>query len=374
MYVVIFLIKDQLTGDNMMAFSQSPRTEIPTSWYMDPDIYNLEQKMLFQEGPYYVGHELMVPHLNDYYVLHDDSEILIHNKKGIELVSNICRHHQALMLKGRGNANKIICPIHRWSYTNEGALLKAPHFPQELCLNLPVRRLKKWNGLLFSSNVDIAALLANLSCRSAIEFSDYSYSNSTTKTYDFNWKIFIDNYLDDYHVKPFHPGLGSLVDCNRISWEFGDNYSVQRLGVQKNLLKSKSEHFKHWHKALLDYRQGVLPEYGAIWFLLYPATMIEHYPEMITISTVKPIGPNQCINTVDYFYPNKILDYYSDLVRISQLAYEETALEDEEICHRIFNGRKLLMQNGQDDMGPYEPLSEEGIPYFHNYLIRNMPR
>ncbi len=102
--------------------------------------------------------------------------------------------------------------------------------------------------------------------------------------------------------------------------------------------------------------------------------MIEHYPEMITISTVRPNGPEQCINTVDYFYPQKILENYPEIVRLSQLAYDETALEDEEICHRIFHGRKSLIQNGLDDTGPYEPLSEEGIPYFHRYLLRNMPR
>ena len=41
---------------------------------------------------------------------------------------------------------------------------------------------------------------------------------------NYNWKTFIEVYLEDYHVAPFHPGLGNFVTCDDLTWQFGDWY------------------------------------------------------------------------------------------------------------------------------------------------------
>ncbi len=83
-------------------------SQLPVSWYCDPAIYAAEQRLLFARAPSYVGHELMVPNVGDYCALEsrDNAQALVRNPEGIELVSNICRHRQAIMLKGRGNARQ----------------------------------------------------------------------------------------------------------------------------------------------------------------------------------------------------------------------------------------------------------------------------
>ena len=48
---------------------------------------------------------------------------------------------------------------------------------------------------------------------------------------DYNWKTFIEVYLEDYHVGPFHPGLGGFVTCDDLRWEFGEHHSVQTVGA-----------------------------------------------------------------------------------------------------------------------------------------------
>ena len=60
--------------------------------------------------------------------------------------------------------------------------------------------------------------------------------------YPFNWKTFIEVYLEDYHVGPFHPGLGHFVTCDDLKWEFGDWHSVQTVGVNQALGKPGSRH------------------------------------------------------------------------------------------------------------------------------------
>jgi choline monooxygenase len=58
--------------------------------------------------------------------------MLVRSPQGIELMSNVCRHRQALMFKGRGNADNIVCPLHRWTYDLKGELIGAPHFQTRL--------------------------------------------------------------------------------------------------------------------------------------------------------------------------------------------------------------------------------------------------
>src|SRR5437762_3907396 len=84
-------------------------SQLPVSWYFDPQVFELEQNLLFANSPGYVGHELMVPNPGDYHTLAwmDHGKVLVRNANGIELMSNVCRHRQAILLEGRGNAQNI---------------------------------------------------------------------------------------------------------------------------------------------------------------------------------------------------------------------------------------------------------------------------
>ena len=123
---------------------------LPVSWYFDPAIFELEKQRLFAAGANYVGHELMVPNVGDYHTLAwtDNAKVLVRNAGGVELLSNVCRHRQAIMLEGRGNAENIVCPLHRWTYDLKGELLGAPLFPENPCVKLHSTPLTRWNGLL----------------------------------------------------------------------------------------------------------------------------------------------------------------------------------------------------------------------------------
>ena len=104
------------------------KPHLPVSWYFDPAIFELEKKLLFDAGANYVGHELMVPNVGDFHTLAhtDHSKMLVRNSAGVELLSNVCRHRQAIMLQGKGNAENIVCPLHRWTYDLNGAPSSSP--------------------------------------------------------------------------------------------------------------------------------------------------------------------------------------------------------------------------------------------------------
>ncbi|MGH8756559.1 MAG: SRPBCC family protein, partial [Burkholderiales bacterium] len=255
-------------------------SQLLVNWYFDPRIAEAEKAVLFDRGPGYTGHELMVPNIGDYYVLNwlNDAKSLVHNEHGIELIGNVCRHRQSIILKGRGNAKNMVCPLHRWTYAMDGKLLGAPHFPTNPCLDLPKTPLIRWNGMLFSGCRDVAQDLAKLGVMKELDLSGYLLDRVEVQEYAFNWKTFIEVYLEDYHVAPFHPGLGNFVDASNLKWEYGEWYNVQIVGVNRKLSKPGTPAYQKWHEAVMRYRNGEEPPHGAIWLTYYPNIMVEWYP------------------------------------------------------------------------------------------------
>jgi choline monooxygenase len=364
---------------------QQAASQLPVSTYFDEALFQRELNTLFRQGPRYVGHQLSVPNAGDYYALPHEGEgrALVRNAQGgVELVSNVCRHRQAVMLNGRGNlqtqqkgsaGGNIVCPLHRWTYSPDGQLLGAPHFAQDPCLNLNNYKLQEWNGLLFEDNGrDIAADLANMGPRSQLNFDGYALDRVELHECNYNWKTFIEVYLEDYHVGPFHPGLGQFVTCDDLSWEFKEHYSVQTVGVSGGFGQPGSDTYKTWHEVLLKYRNGQLPERGAIWLTYYPHIMVEWYPHVLTVSTLHPISPTKTLNMVEFYYPEEIVAFEREFVEAQQAAYMETCIEDDEIAERMDAGRKALLARGDNEVGPYQSPMEDGMQHFHEWYRRQM--
>jgi phenylpropionate dioxygenase-like ring-hydroxylating dioxygenase large terminal subunit len=349
-------------------------TQLPVSWYFDERVLELEKKLLFDAGPGYVGHELMVREVGDYHSLQwrDNGQVLVRNANGIELISNVCRHRQAILLKGRGNAQNIVCPLHRWTYDLEGRLLGAPHFPDNPSLDLASRPLQNWQGLLFEGARDVAADLSRCSVAADFDFSGYLLDRVHVFELEQNWKTFIEVYLEDYHVAPFHPGLGNFVTCENLRWEMSSTYSVQTVGVMNKLAKPGTPTYAKWHEAVRGYNDGADPKYGAVWFLYYPNVMIEWYPHVLVVSTLIPRSPQHTTNVVEFYYPEEIVLFERGFVQAEQAAYMETAKEDDEIARLMDQGRRALLSRGEDDGGPYQSPMEDGMMQFHEYIRRHL--
>ena len=349
--------------------------QLPVSVYFDEKLFQREIQQLFKQGPQYAGHQLMVPEVGDFATLpwENEGRMLVRNSRGIELLSNVCRHRQAKMLNGRGNTPNIVCPLHRWTYDLNGALLGAPHFAETPCLNLSQTALQNWNGLLFEQNgVDVAATLRGLEVEPALEFEGYSLDHVEVHECDYNWKTFIEVYLEDYHVEPFHPGLGGFVSCDDLRWQFGEQFSVQTVGVNQGLSKAGSAKYRKWQEQVLKFRNGVAPDYGAIWLTLYPNVMVEWYPHVLVVSTLWPRGPQKTTNVVEFYYPEEIVLFEREFIEAERAAYMETCVEDDEIALRMDAGRKILLDRGVNEVGPYQSPMEDGMQHFHEWYRRQI--
>ncbi len=363
---------------------------MPVSCYFDPALYQRELETIFRTGPRYVGHALSVPEVGDFAALPHEAQAraLVRTDSGIKLISNVCRHRQAIMLKRRGSlhttqpgasAGNIVCPLHRWTYHGgnalpTGTLIGAPHFAQDPCLHLNNYPVREWNGLLFEDNGrDIQADLANLGPRTDLDFSGFVLDRVEMHECNYNWKTFIEVYLEDYHVGPFHPGLSSAVTCDDLRWEFQENYSVQTVGVAQTGATGTAV-YRRWREALSDYRNGEPPGHGAIWLTYYPHIMVESYPHVLIVSSVHAAAVNKTVNMIEFFYPEEIQAFEREFVDAQQAAYMETCLEDDEIGERMDAGRLALARRGDNEVGPYQSPMEDGMRHFHDWYRRQIGR
>jgi len=350
-------------------------SQLPVDWYFDEKLFALEKELLFARGPGYVGHELMVPGQHDYRTLEwqDHARMLVRQPDAVYAMSNVCRHRQAIMLEGRGNARNIVCPVHRWTYDTQGELLGAPHFPGNPCLNLDKKKLETWNGLLFAGPRRAAGDLAGMQVAGEFDFSGYVLEKVELHQCNYNWKTFIEVYLEDYHVEPFHPGLGGFVTCDDLSWQFGEWYSVQKVGIT-SLARAGTPAYARWQKAVTDYyaNLGQPPRQGAVWLTYYPNVMVEWYPHVLVVSSLIPQDVDKTLNVVEFYYPEEIASFEREFIEAEQAAYMETAIEDDEIGERMDRGRHALLRQGLNQVGPYQSPMEDGMQHFHEFYRRVM--
>ncbi|MFZ2652550.1 MAG: aromatic ring-hydroxylating dioxygenase subunit alpha [Burkholderiaceae bacterium] len=356
------------------------RSQLGVSSYFDQALFERERALILDRAPRYVGHELGVPVLGDFHALRqeDEGRVLVRTPGGVELISNVCRHRQAVMLRGRGNTGgHIVCPLHRWTYATHGRLIAAPHFPDDPCLNLKNYPLQRWNGLLFEAGVrNVSRELSSLGPKADFDFQGYVLDRVHSHECDYNWKTFIEVYLEDYHVGPFHPGLGNFVTCDDLRWEMGHEYSVQTVGIAtpggKALGRPGSDVYKKWHEVVLDQSDGRAPKQGAVWLTYYPSVMLEWYPHVLVVSSLYPSGPRKTLNVIEFFYPEEISAFEREFVEAQQAAYMETCFEDDQIALRMDAGRAALLARGDDEVGPYQSPMEDGMQQFHEWYRRAM--
>ncbi len=356
-------------------FLARSQAQLPVSAYFDEALFQRELELLFRNGPGYIGHQAMVPEAGDYFTLcaERNARVLVRGQGGgVELLSNVCRHRQAIMLDGRGNAQNIVCPVHRWTYDLDGRLLGAPHFEEQPCVRLSSTPLQDWRGMLFEGPRPVAADLAGVGLEGIFDFSGYLFDHVEIHECQYNWKTFIEVYLEDYHVAPFHPGLGHFVSCDDLRWNFGEWYSVQTVGIHQELRKPGSPAYARWHEQVLRLGEGRMPQHGAVWLTYFPNVMVEWYPQVLVVSTLVPRGPQHTTNIVEFYYPEEIALFEREFVEAERAAYMETAIEDDEIALRMDAGRRALLERGVSEIGPYQSPMEDGMQHFHEFYRRQM--
>lgn len=337
--------------------------------YHDKITFQREQALCRNTG--YLAHVLSAPQPGDCFPLHsrDKTQLVVNDNGTYRRVSNICRHRQARILDKPAQLKRLICPVHRWSYALDGTLLNAPRFAECPTRPLQSQTLHNWHGLLFDlapPDLDLGAV----DCGERLGFEGFRFHASSHTDYNFHWRHFLEIYLENYHINSMHPGLTQFIDPMALEWEFYPCASIQKVGFSRKLKPSPDspEVYDRLANELLDMTGGEFPRYATIWSLFYPNLMIESYPFVRVISTIWPLTPDRCRNSVEIFFDSAMEESHPQYFRLFEDAYFATAAEDEAACQMLHDGRRALEMSGAQDDTVFAPLLEDGVRAFYEYL------
>lgn len=212
---------------------------LPSSWYLDHEIFKLEREHIFFKEWYCVGRDEDWPNPGDSKTIDvmGESIILLRNQEGaLRAFYNVCVHRgtricssgddlgpDRLPLKGGViNGKLIMCPYHAWTYDLDGNLIAAPHMSEEMGfekdkIHLHPVLVDTWGGFVFiNMSPDSARPFEEHIKKIKAAFSNYPLADlRVAKTIhyeiDANWKVICENYNECYHCGPVHPELCRIV-------------------------------------------------------------------------------------------------------------------------------------------------------------------
>src|SRR5438552_4111221 len=323
---------------------------IPAPWYTDQRIYELELQTVFARSWQMVGRIDQVSEPGQYLTTEIANEpvvIVRGGDKALRGFFNVCRHHAAaVMTEPQGHAHQLRCPYHGWTYSLEGELKGAPDFAGVCNFDRAVNGLvpieiavwEKWVFVKLDTNPTIGIdreqdANATLQYFLGLDLIDQIRPLNLKKlfwlerrhyTFECNWKVFVDNYLDGgYHVPYLHKGLDSVLEYSQYQIENGEHFCLQ------------------WSPVLSE---GVEPQTGAVrkgnralYYWIYPNFMINWYEGVMDTNLVVPHGVERTEVIFDYYFADASAAA-SARNRASIAVSERIQDEDAAICASVQRG------------------------------------
>ncbi|MFO0997255.1 MAG: aromatic ring-hydroxylating dioxygenase subunit alpha [Alphaproteobacteria bacterium] len=190
---------------------------LPTWCYLSQAFYDREVERMFHKVWNFLGREDEIPNPGDYmtFDLFGEPVIVLRDREGqLRAFANTCRHRGAKMIEGKGNCRAIACPYHGWIYNLKGELTgtagmeKTKNFDRKL-YGLPQLMIDTWDGFIFVSFdpkiVPLRTYLGNFTEEMApYGFKDYVLTRRKEYILECNWKLFLENAMEEYHTPVVH--------------------------------------------------------------------------------------------------------------------------------------------------------------------------
>ena len=203
---------------------------LPSWCYTSEAFYQREVEQIFLKQWNFAGRLDEIPDSGDYMSLDfcGESVIVIRGKDDVvRAFANVCRHRSARLLEGRGRCRTIVCPYHSWVYDLDGTLLRMKGMEQTAGFDpaenglIPLQ-VESWAGFLFVSFAnDVMPLQEHLGDMTE-QYASYRFADMLCvrrRSYDLkcNWKLYIENAMEDYHTATVHKDSIGNQDCVPVS-------------------------------------------------------------------------------------------------------------------------------------------------------------
>ena len=278
--------------------------------------------------------------------LHDAPVVLARSEDGVRCLSNVCTHRANLVVESPGCVKSLRCRYHGRRFGLDGRFTSMPEFEGAVDFpsgddDLPIVTTGELGPLLFASlapAIDFDAFALPVRERTKSHPWD-RLAFAGTRDYEIgaHWALYVENYLEGFHIPFVHAGLNQVIDYSRYRTETFEHGSVQ-IGI------------------------GNDGEPSALYFWLFPSTMINVYPWGLSVNAVTPVAADRSrVSFVTWVW---------DVSKRSEGAGADlhtVELEDEAIVENVQRGvRSPLYKRGR-----YSPTREIGVHHFHRLLVRH---
>lgn len=340
---------------------------MPSSWYLNPEIYELERTRIFHNSWQCVGRFDQLKDPGSYITLNLAGEpivVLRDSDNQLRCLANVCRHKAAkLACCPEGKTKVLQCRYHGWSYDLKGQLKGAPEFSQvegfvKSEIKLPSYKVDSWGPFVFvhlgKPQLSLKEFLAPvISMHDEKHFAKLDFVQRKEYILNCNWKVFNDNYLDGgYHVNTIHPGLSGVVNYSEYKTELFELSNVQISPLKEGEVS--------------NVRSGD----NAYYWWLFPNFMLNMYEGYLDTHFVLPLGPDKCRVVFDFYFEDTDGDEAQALINASIEVAEQIQQEDIAISEDVQMG----LFSTTYDTGRLSAKREHGIHHFHNLVATCLNR
>ena len=357
---------------------------LASNFYTDPAILNAEKDRIFRRTWQLVGTlNTSCGELNGTKRTIADPEtfftvdvigepvVVVRDKLGtLRAFSNVCRHRAGPIACGSGCKNVLRCGYHGWTYTLDGRLIGTPDvegvelFDRSTMGMFPLR-LETWEQLIFVNfDPNAEPLFAYLGKipEQARGFQFQGLQSVERRDYliDCNWKVYVDNYLEGYHIPIAHPGLMREIDYSQYRTDTYRYYSQQFAPIRAMKPEDGAERF---------YPPGTgLQE--ALYFWIFPNLMLNIYPDNLSTNLIVPLSHDKTLTIFEWFFHEANSEKVRERIQRAVAFSDEVQQEDIELCRSVQRG----LNSSTYDRGRYSVKRENGVHHFHMLLSEFLAR
>jgi len=377
------ILSDSIFNPEKYAKTRLPIEEaspLPGEVYTSQEWYDREMETIFRKRWLQVTREEEIPNPGDYVRINmlDEPLVVLRDKEGVvRTMSAACQHRSAELVTGTGNCKRLVCPYHAWSYSLEGNLLAAPGMDDAIGFDkkdysLPSVRTETWGGFVFINFDDNADSLLDSLADLPERFKDYNLKDMKVvkkweNTFTANWKIWVENSREGYHVPTVHrPSFNEFFPGAKLSDFVASGkpgvYAINSSDVETGLYVPRGGKFP-----FVETLKGKDRE-STHFMVFYPHLLMNMPPDRITFHQYFPEGPNQTRIITWCCFPQSTLDR-EDFEQEFEEKYvppmEMFIAEDKGICEVVHRGigSKLTTPTR------YSPTEEQTVHEFSNYVL-----
>jgi choline monooxygenase len=339
---------------------------LDAGWYLNPVLFEIERERIFARTWQVVARADQLVKPGDYLATDAVGEpiVLVRDTQDqIRAYYNVCPHRAGAVARGQGSRKTLQCLYHGWTFGLDGKLLRVPGFEgtedfDPGCFGLKPVRVEQWGPYLFVNLDERAPALRNIwgdpfLRTSGIRFSDWRLVERSDYLIDCNWKVYMDNYAEGYHVPMAHPGLNREMNLDDYQVDTYPYYSTQwvkvKPGTQGNLAKRRYT--------------TPQPDDKICYHVVFPNFMIDTYPDNISVNLLKPVAVDKTLLTFEWYFSDTV----PDEARESMVKFaDEIQYEDIEICEYVQTNLKSRSYHA----GRFSARHENGVHHFQGLVAR----